>query len=87
MKMQYRCADCKHEFQIEVTDLEYRSSLRKDRTDSCVKCGQMVGKGTTKCQKCGHDFIVYMPHWHVMCNLYNAKCPQCSHQAVSLCIC
>ncbi len=87
VKVNYICADCKQQFEIEITQKENRSALDAERTDSCHKCGQVVGNGKVKCQKCSYEFVAKMRHWHVVCNLHHGQCPQCGAKAMSLCIC
>ena len=87
LQLQYQCLKCEHDFSIDVSDEEYRSSLDDPRKDACPRCEQRVGIGPVACRSCGTSFELRFPHWHGMCDLASGQCPSCSARFVSPCIC
>jgi hypothetical protein len=87
VQVRYRRVDCAHEFPVEITEAEYRSSLEAGHAEHCSRCGQVVGKGHVTCRECGMTFVLEFPHWHVLCDLAVGPCLGCAARYISLCIC
>jgi hypothetical protein len=90
MKHGYECYDCRHKFEIDVTQAEldsYLGVVDGPRTDVCAECGRLVGTHELRCERCTRTYTVAVPHWHMMCNLFVGSCPGCSYRRISPCIC
>jgi hypothetical protein len=87
MTWTYMCADCEHRYPIQVTPQEALTTLSRTRLDTCRSCGQRVGRGRVTCAHCHESFNVSLPHWHLECLAFQARCPGCGEENVGRCTC
>ncbi|MCA9662252.1 MAG: hypothetical protein KC486_28190 [Myxococcales bacterium] len=87
IKLEYTCFECERQFPIEVSDLEYRSSLSESHTETCPRCGLRPGYARVRCRRCGRRYVAFHPHAHVICTIVDTACPDCGEVPFELCTC